>query len=226
MTFCQSLASLTLSSTIGFASGCAAIPNSEVAAKPSLASQMRLVTVTLTDGGHTFCSGTWVSQSQILTAAHCVAELDAVTYKSPDSAEDGLAAVSVKDVTHDLAVLTAISGTKGRLHALAGSLPVAGDTVSAMGHPLGVLEYSYTEGQVSAIRTADSMSEILSERWDSCRGCQLIQATTPITPGNSGGGLFNQRGELVGVCSFTMFDPFTPIQNLNFFIPVSYAKLR
>jgi serine protease Do len=43
-----------------------------------------------------------------------------------------------------------------------------------------------------------------------------VQTTAPISPGSSGGGLFDQSGNLVGITSFTLRDS----QGLNFAIAV------
>jgi S1-C subfamily serine protease len=44
---------------------------------------------------------------------------------------------------------------------------------------------------------------------------RFLQTTAPISPGSSGGGLFDGRGNLVGVTSFTL----KGAQNINFAIP-------
>lgn len=63
-----------------------------------------------------------------------------------------------------------------------------GDTVIAIGNPLG-LATSVTVGAVSAINRNVSSTVI----------DQFIQTDAPINRGNSGGPLFNRRGEVVGV---------------------------
>lgn len=64
-----------------------------------------------------------------------------------------------------------------------------GETVFAMGSPLGVLFNSVTSGIVSALdRTGFTL-------WSS----PLIQTDTPINPGNSGGPLFNMKGQIIGI---------------------------
>jgi len=75
-----------------------------------------------------------------------------------------------------------------------------GDSVVAIGNPMG-LERSVSEGIVSGIRDFG------------------IQVTAPISPGSSGGGLYNRHGQLVGFTSFTLRES----QNLNFAIPVEGA---
>jgi S1-C subfamily serine protease len=46
---------------------------------------------------------------------------------------------------------------------------------------------------------------------------EYIQVTTPVSEGSSGGGLFDDRGNLIGVTTFTVRDS----QNLNFAIAAS-----
>jgi serine protease Do len=84
----------------------------------------------------------------------------------------------------------------------------AGDTVFAVGNPLG-LERSVTSG-------------IVSNRSRSLEGQLFLQTDTAINPGNSGGPLFNQRGEVIGVTSRGFHAAFA--DNLGFAIPVSYVK--
>jgi len=79
----------------------------------------------------------------------------------------------------------------------------SGDRVVAIGNPLG-LEQTVSEGIVSGLRTMGDKRAV-------------IQTTAPISPGSSGGGLFNGKGELVGLTTFTLPDS----QNLNFAVPLA-----
>jgi S1-C subfamily serine protease len=71
---------------------------------------------------------------------------------------------------------------------LAGNLLSIGQKVFAIGNPMG-LNWSYTEGVVSGIRSHQFGTRQLS----------VIQMQTPLNPGNSGGGLYDQDGRLVGI---------------------------
>jgi len=77
-----------------------------------------------------------------------------------------------------------------------------GDPVYAVGAPQG-LELSLSEGIVSQLRGGPP---------------PLIQTTVAISPGSSGGGLFNAEGELVGITTFYLKDS----QSLNFAVPVEW----
>jgi S1-C subfamily serine protease len=81
-----------------------------------------------------------------------------------------------------------------------------GERTYSIGSPKG-LELSMAEGIVSSKRTVD--------------GGRLIQTTAPISPGSSGGGLFDAQGNLIGITTFMLKDS----QNLNFAIAAEeYAK--
>jgi S1-C subfamily serine protease len=117
----------------------------------------------------------------------------------------------------DLALLAVdLQGNQISPVRLATANPRKGEDVLAMGTPIG-LDFSASKGIVSAIR---SESE--------CRSlglpiqAQLIQTTTPISPGNSGGPLINMLGEVVGVN--TLGSNSEKAQNLNF--AVSVLELR
>ena len=79
-----------------------------------------------------------------------------------------------------------------------------GQKVVAIGSPRG-LSNTVSEGIVSAIRELDSET-------------QLIQTTAPVSPGSSGGGLFNEDAKLIGITSFLHIGG----QNLNFAYPADY----
>ena len=78
------------------------------------------------------------------------------------------------------------------------------DTVTAVGHPHG-LAWSLTEGVVSH-------SARFWHEFSATSGFPLVQLDAALNPGNSGGGLFNEAGYLVGINS--MKDPRG--ENLNF----------
>jgi S1-C subfamily serine protease len=72
-----------------------------------------------------------------------------------------------------------------------------GARVYSIGAPEG-LELSITEGLVSALRNVD--------------GVRMFQSSAPISPGSSGGGLFDDQGNLIGITTFRIGDG----QDLNF----------
>ncbi len=81
-----------------------------------------------------------------------------------------------------------------------------GDEVFAIGNPLG-LERSVSQG-------------IVSTKNRDFEGIVYIQTTTQISPGNSGGPLFDNRGQVIGVTNMKLLGG----EGLNFAIPIAYVK--
>lgn len=78
-----------------------------------------------------------------------------------------------------------------------------GEKVYVIGSPQG-LHNTISEGILSGIRSID-------------RERKILQMTAPISPGSSGGPVFNSRGEVIGIATFLIADT----QNLNFAMPVN-----
>ena len=82
-----------------------------------------------------------------------------------------------------------------------------GQSVFSIGNPLG-LELTLGAGLISSLRK-NEQSQLVA-----------IQTSSPVSPGSSGGGLFDDQGRLVGITTFQK----TEGQNLNFAIPVEWIK--
>ena len=158
----------------------------------------------------------------IITNAHVVegASSDKVAEKITVILTDGTsydASVCGYDVRSDLSVLK-ISENKKVLQCATFvndnyNLRV-GDAVIAIGNPLGELGGTVTNGYVSAL---DREIEIDGIKMS------LLQTDAAINQGNSGGGLFNLNGELIGVVNAKSFG--TGIEGLGFAIP-AYDALK
>lgn len=87
---------------------------------------------------------------------------------------------------------------------------VVGERAISIGNPLG-LEHTLTDGLVSARRMYE--------------GRAWIQMSVPVSPGNSGGPLFNMRGEVIGITTRQVLGGmFNRAQNLNLAVPVNELK--
>lgn len=87
-------------------------------------------------------------------------------------------------------------------------------TVIAIGNPLGTLGGSVTVGVVSSTNRLIEMSDGTSK--------DLIQTDAAINSGNSGGGLFNINGQLIGIVNAKYSA--TGVEGLGFAIPANTAK--
>ena len=96
---------------------------------------------------------------------------------------------------------------------LASYAPAIGEKIHIVGHVKG-LYWSYIEGVVSGYRL-----EVPAAKVEAHMSGPFMQLSAPVYFGNSGGGVFNSDGDLVGVVSFMLGAPLT-----NFAIPVKRIR--
>ena len=154
------------------------------------------------------------SDGYILTCAHVVSGASQITVTIGDT--DYTATVVGEDDTSDVAVLK-IDAT-GLTPATVGdsdSLSV-GDSVLAVGNPLGELGGTVTSGIVSALNRS-----VTIQGSSSTNTMSLIQMDASVSPGNSGGGLFNMNGELIGLVNAKSSS--SDAEGLGFALPINDA---
>lgn len=109
------------------------------------------------------------------------------------------------DIPHDLALLKTSSSIPPHTWLrVADYMPEVGDTVYVMGHPAG-LYYTFLDGTVSAIRGTFPMGEEPDDE-EALKG-PFVQVFSGIFNGNSGGAVYNSKGEIVGIVSFGLRAP-------------------
>ena len=95
-----------------------------------------------------------------------------------------------------------------------------GDSVIAIGNPLGELTFSLTSGVVSALNREVTLSSNIT--------MDLIQTDCAINSGNSGGALFNLYGEVIGITnakySSSSSSSEASIDNIGFAIPINSVR--
>ena len=93
-----------------------------------------------------------------------------------------------------------------------------GDSVVAIGNPLGELTFSLTAGTVSALDREITMS--------SGATMNLIQTDCAINSGNSGAALFNMYGEVIGITNakYSSSGTDTSVDNIGFAIPIDSVR--
>jgi serine protease Do len=139
---------------------------------------------------------------------------------------DGVDAIKVLLTNGDEYKAKLIGGNKSKDLALlkieASELTVAkcgdssqlkyGDTAIVIGNPLGELGGTVTVGVISALDRALTIDG---------QTMTLLQTDASVNPGNSGGGLFNISGELVGIVNAKSMGP--DVEGIGFAIPINTA---
>jgi len=147
-------------------------------------------------------SGFFVSECKIVTNYHVLKDAARIVAKnSIASIKTEVKRIDSYSKYLDLAVLK-VKHTGKPLPISQDSQHNVGDKVIAIGNPRG-LEGTVSEGIISAKRNVDNFV--------------IYQITAPISPGSSGGPLFNDKGKVFGVTTATISEG----QNLNFAMPIT-----
>ncbi len=147
----------------------------------------------------------------IVTNHHVVSGASSVTVTLHDGREYPATVVG-SDSDYDVAVLK-INATDLQPVILGNSSSVnVGDSVLAIGNPLGELTFSMSQGIVSCCDRAINVDGT---------PFNMIQVDASINPGNSGGPLMNLYGEVVGIVSakYSSYSD-TTVEGLGFAIPI------
>jgi serine protease Do len=121
-----------------------------------------------------------------------------------------LTTVVYSDIKYDIALLALpFDDSQGvpdvSLHSDTDTMD-EGDIVVSVGHPFG-LEYAATQGIISNLR--HRRNEI-----------SYIQHDAALNPGNSGGPLLNEKGDIIGINTFVIREG----QNMGFALPAQYVN--
>ncbi len=152
----------------------------------------------------------------ILTCNHVVSGARSIVVELSDNSQYSANLVGT-DSSTDLAVVKIKPNAEKPLtEAVQGKSAglVAGEYVVAIGNPLGTLGGSVSQGIISA--TARQIP--FSNSDGSTTVMTLLQTDAAINSGNSGGGLFNLQGELIGIVNSKYSN--TGVEGLGFAIPI------
>lgn len=155
-------------------------------------------------------SGVIISQDgYILTNNHVINGANSVKVRLRDSTEYDATIVG-SDSDNDIALLKVnATGLSPATFGDSNSLAV-GDYVVAIGNPLGELGGTVTDGIISALARKVTIEDTQMT---------LLQTNAQVNPGNSGGGLFNANGELVGIVNAKQSA--TEVEGIAFAIPIN-----
>jgi len=151
-------------------------------------------------------SGVVIGRGRVITNCHVTSGAAQISVAS--GADSRSASVYIADEEFDLCSLD-VSGLSAPAVTIGSVTELrTGQRVFAIGAPLG-LELTISEGIVSSLRQVP--------------GGKVIQTTAPVSPGSSGGGLFDAEAKLVGIVTFQQRSG----QNLNFAVPADWiAEMR
>ena len=156
-------------------------------------------------------SGVIISEDgYIITNHHVIEGANSVTVTLRDGNTSYTAAVIGSDSDNDIALLKVdATGLTPATFGDSSKLAV-GDYVVAIGNPLGELGGTVTDGIISALARDVTIED---------QNMTLLQTNAQISPGNSGGGLFNANGELIGIVNAK--DSATEVEGIAFAIPIN-----
>jgi tetratricopeptide (TPR) repeat protein len=154
------------------------------------------------------------------TNYHVVDGIDSLLVKTSDGTFYD-AELLIIDEKNDMAILRIknANGKKFQTIRFANSDALkVGQEVFAIGSPLGY-EYTISQGIIAGIRDNEKVSfndpvtyMPIEKSFE-----KVVQITAAISPGNSGGALFNRRGEVIGITTYT----YSGYGNLNFAIAIN-----
>ena len=153
----------------------------------------------------------------IVTNAHVILDenmqnpADAVTVRLTNG-EEYEAKVIAYDTDEDIAVLKIEAEGLTAAHIGDSDSLAVGEEILVVGNPLGELGGSVSNGIVSATEREIQVGSVMMT---------LVQTNAAVNPGNSGGGMFNLKGELVGIVNAKSSG--TGIEGIGFAIPVNQA---
>lgn len=148
----------------------------------------------------------------IITNHHVIDEASTITVKLNNGNEYPAELIG-SDAESDIAVIsiTAIEELSPAYLGTSSSL-IVGENIVVIGNPLGSLGGSVTNGIISALGR-----DIIIDGNE----MTLIQTNAAVNPGNSGGGMFNMYGELVGIINAKSSGE--NIEGIGFAIPIDHA---
>lgn len=158
-------------------------------------------------------------KAYVVTNHHVIENADSIEITLSDGTTLEAKLVG-SDEWSDLAVLEVDGSSIEKVAQLGDSdALLAGQSVIAIGNPLGYLDGTVTRGIVSATeRSIDvDVNSDGTPDWE----MTVIQTDAAINPGNSGGALLNANGEVIGINSSKIAD--ASVEGIGFSIPINSA---
>lgn len=132
-----------------------------------------------------------------------IAFKDGKTYTAEVVGSESDRDIAVLKIVEDVVLQPVVLGDSDKM--------IVGEPILAIGNPLGELTFSATSGIVSALDR-----EISTDLYN---GINMFQVDCAVNEGNSGGPIFNQYGEVIGIVSAKYASE--TIEGLGFCIPIN-----
>jgi S1-C subfamily serine protease len=150
-------------------------------------------------------SGVVIGSERLITNCHVLRRASSIVVRRDNTGH--AARLEHADIERDLCTLTVKNMSAPAVAIAPLSTAKVGAKIITIGAPRG-LELTLSDGLISSLRK------------DKNDAIESIQISAPISPGSSGGGLFNANGELLGIPTWGL----TNSQNLNFAVPAEWIK--
>jgi serine protease Do len=145
-----------------------------------------------------------IAPGTLITNCHVLAKAASFVVKQDNVAYG--ASLQHADTERDLCQISVRNFNAPQVEILSVENLKVGQKAYAIGNPRG-LEATLSDGLVSGLRRSDDNKFV-----------EFVQTTAPISPGSSGGGLFDSQGKLIGITTLIRRDS----QNLNFAVPSNW----
>lgn len=180
------------------------VDTSAAASRPEWGSWVLKIEVLRNDGKSELGSGVLIAPERLLTNCHVVHNANQIrVFRGKES---WLASADMGNTFRDLCLLK-LPGHPGKPPPIADPDGTnVGQGVYAVGYSGGT--FSVNKGHIKGLFTC------------ACGGGRVIQTSAEFSPGASGGGLFNDNGELVGILTFKSHSG----GNFHFAIPIGWMK--
>lgn len=172
-------------------------------------------------------SGVIISEDgYILTCAHVVSDADSVMVTDYEGNEYTAQLVGSYEAGDIAVIKIDADGLQAATLGDSGAVKLA-ETVYAVGNPGGTLGGSITDGIISATERTITVSLDSSQSYgfasmNNTISLDVMQTSTAVSPGNSGGGLFNSSGELIGIVNAKSSGESQ--EGIGFAIPINTAQ--
>ncbi len=159
-------------------------------------------------------SGVIWADGYVVTNYHVVSDASQIYITFSDGETTAKATLHSKDIESDIAILKVDAENMQPITLGKSSSLCVGQDVVCIGNPLGTLGGTITDGIISALNREVIVDNI---------NMKLLQTNAAVSHGNSGGGLFDMNGYLIGIVNAKACED--DAEGIGFAIPIDEVKV-